>query len=142
MKTKSGFLVFALIVALLQGCAETNPLQATIPTGPLMLEPAVGLYGSFKLITSSPTQLFVLTNPATNSGVAIVTSVATNSDQFLLEASDSTCPTVGTLPAGLSCKIAVRFTPNTEGRQTATLTVTDNATNSPQTASLVGIGMK
>lgn len=142
MKTKSGFLALMVVVALLQACAGTNPVQATIPTGPLTLEPAVGIYGSFKLFTSSPSQLFVLTNPATNSGLAIVTSVATNSDQFLLEPSDSTCSSVGTLPAGLSCKIAVRFTPNTEGRQTATLTVTDSATNSPQTASLVGIGMK
>jgi hypothetical protein len=70
MKTKSGFLVFIVAVALLQGCADTNPVQATIPTGPLTLEPAVGIYGSFRPFISSPTQLFVLTNPPTNRGVA------------------------------------------------------------------------
>jgi hypothetical protein len=141
MKSKFlGLLVLGLL-ALTQGCAGTNVVQATIPGGPLTLEPAVAVYAPTKLFISSPSQFFVLTNPSTNSGSAIITSVATESDQFLIESADSTCPTVGTLPAGLSCKIAVKFSPNTAGRQTATLTVTDGGSNSPQTASLVGAGM-
>jgi hypothetical protein len=126
--------------ALMQGCAGTNPVQATIETGPLTLEPALGDYGQTKLLNSSTPQLFVLTNPATNTGSAIITSVVTESDQFTIEPSDSTCPSVGTLPAGLSCKIVVKFTPTNAGRQTAKLTVTDSGSNSPQAVNLVGVG--
>lgn len=134
--------VFILLpFALMQGCAGTNPVQATVETGPLTLEPELGTYASTKLLTNSPAQLFVLTNPATNTGSAIITSVVTESTQFTIEPSDSTCPTLGTLPAGLSCKIAVKFTPTSAGQQTAKLTVTDSASNSPQTTNLVGVGV-
>jgi len=141
MKNRLFSILFLLPFALMQGCAGTNPVQATIETGPLMLEPALGDYGSAKLVTSSAPQFFVLTNPATNTGSAIITGVVTESDQFTIQPDDSTCPTVGTLPAGLSCKVAVKFTPTTAGRQTATLTVTDSASNSPQKANLVGVGI-
>jgi len=39
-----------------------------------------------------------------------------------------------------TCTINVYFTPSTTGTRTGTLTVTDNASNSPQTASLTGVG--
>src|ERR1019366_4496890 len=39
-----------------------------------------------------------------------------------------------------SCTIHVYFIPSQPSSETATLTVTDNATNSPQTAALTGIG--
>jgi hypothetical protein len=42
--------------------------------------------------------------------------------------------------AGGNCAISVFFTPSSTGTFTGTLTVTDNATNSPQTASLTGVG--
>jgi len=44
------------------------------------------------------------------------------------------------LAAGASCTIKVVFTPTTTGALTATLTVADNATGSPQTVGLSGIG--
>jgi|SRR5579859_8134374 len=140
MKSITRSLLLLAAVALIGGCAGTNPVNSTVPTGPLTLEPATGIFGPTRKLMSSTPQIFVLTNPATNSGSAIITGVATNSDQFLLESADSTCPTVGTLPAGLSCKIVVKFVPSNLGRQTGTLTVTDSATNSPQTSSLVGDG--
>jgi len=142
MKNVSEGLLILVILALVQGCAGTNPVQATIPTGPLVLEPASATYPPEKLFASSLSQLFVLTNPSTNNGSAIITSVVTESDQFQIEPADSTCPTVGTLPSGLSCKIAVKFVPTNAGKQTATLKVTGSAANSPQTASLAGTGVK
>ncbi|MGA8153355.1 MAG: choice-of-anchor D domain-containing protein [Terriglobales bacterium] len=42
--------------------------------------------------------------------------------------------------AGTSCDIGVFFDPTASGTRTGTLTVTDNAGNSPQTASLTGTG--
>lgn len=140
MKSITGNLLILAAVALISGCAGANPVQSTVPTGPITLEPQLGIFPPTKKLLNSPPQYFVLTNPASNTGSAIITGVATNSDQFLLQSADSTCPTVGTLPAGLSCKIVVKFVPSDKGRQTATLTVTDSATNSPQTVNLYGDG--
>src|SRR5205807_8373719 len=44
------------------------------------------------------------------------------------------------VPPNGTCTISVFFTPSTTGTRTGTLTVTDDATNSPQTASLTGTG--
>jgi len=41
---------------------------------------------------------------------------------------------------GGKCTISVFFTPSTTGRRTATLTITDDASNSPQTVALSGSG--
>jgi hypothetical protein len=45
-----------------------------------------------------------------------------------------------TLGAGASCAISVTFTPTTLGTRTGTLTITDSASTSPQTAALSGTG--
>jgi len=50
----------------------------------------------------------------------------------------NTC--AGTVAAGASCTISVTFTPTTTGSRTGTLTLTDNAGNSPQTVALSGTG--
>jgi len=42
--------------------------------------------------------------------------------------------------AGTSCSIAVTFSPTATGALTASVTITDNASNSPQTVSLTGTG--
>jgi trimeric autotransporter adhesin len=56
-------------------------------------------------------------------------------------ASTSTCPlSPNTLAAKLRCTISVTFTPRALGGRTGTLTVSDNASNSPQTATLSGTG--
>src|SRR5260370_41198747 len=116
MKNVSEGLLILVILALVQGCAGTNPVQATIPTGPLVLEPASATYPPEKLFASSPSQLFVLTNPSTSGGSAIITSVVTESDQFQNEPADSNCPTGGTLPPGLSGKIAGKLLPTKPGK--------------------------
>src|SRR5204863_9322519 len=45
------------------------------------------------------------------------------------------------LAAGSSCAINVTFTPTATGTRNATLTVTDNASNSPPTESWTGTGV-
>jgi hypothetical protein len=45
------------------------------------------------------------------------------------------------LAAGVNCTISVFFDPSAAGTQTGTLTVTDNAPDSPQTVQLSGTGM-
>ena len=59
----------------------------------------------------------------------------TNATDF---AQTNNCP--GSLAPGAQCNINVKFSPAASGARTATLTISDNATNSPQTASLTGAG--
>jgi hypothetical protein len=50
----------------------------------------------------------------------------------------SACPS--SLGAGLSCTIEVAFKPSSKTSRSATLTIKDNALNSPQTVALSGKG--
>jgi hypothetical protein len=50
----------------------------------------------------------------------------------------NTCGT--SVAAGASCSITVKFKPTTLNTRTGSITVTDNATTSPQTVSLTGTG--
>ncbi|HEX5410931.1 MAG TPA: choice-of-anchor D domain-containing protein, partial [Terriglobia bacterium] len=87
--------------------------------------------------TSSAAQTLTLSNP--QSTALSITSVAitgTNSGDY---SQTNNCGT--SLGAGASCTINVTFTPTAAGTRTASVTVTDNATNSPQTAGLTGTGL-
>jgi len=53
-------------------------------------------------------------------------------------AQTNTC--AGSVAPGASCTISVTFTPTATGNRTGTLTLTDNAANSPQTVTLGGTG--
>ena len=81
--------------------------------------------------TSSP-QTVTLTNPA--SAPVAITSIVTSGDF----AETNTCG--DSLAAGASCTISVFFAPTAAGTRTGLLTLTDGASNSPQTASLSGTG--
>jgi hypothetical protein len=77
----------------------------------------------------------------TNSGSAALTisSLSASGD---FQATDN-CPRgPATLAAGTSCTITVTFTPTVPGARTGTLTVTDNAGDSPQLYGLKGLGAK
>jgi sugar lactone lactonase YvrE len=85
--------------------------------------------------TTSPAQ----TVTVTNSGGAnlIISSIVANGDF----AQTSTCPiSPATLNPGSTCTISVTFTPTGVGTRTGTLTITDNASNSPQSVPLTGTG--
>ena len=81
--------------------------------------------------TSNPISVTLTNNLPTT---LTITSVAVSGDF----AQTNTC---GTTVAGKAkCTISVTFTPTVVGKRTGTLTVTDNASNSPQTANLTGTG--
>jgi Beta-propeller repeat/Abnormal spindle-like microcephaly-assoc'd, ASPM-SPD-2-Hydin len=85
--------------------------------------------------TTSPAQTLTLTNGGAQSlHVTGISITGANSHDF---AETSSC---GTLAANASCTISVRFTPTLVGTESATVSVTDDAANSPQTASLSGTG--
>jgi len=83
--------------------------------------------------TQSVPQTITLTNPG---GLALTPLTISTSGDF---AQTNTC--AGSVAAGANCTISVTFTPTASGAQTGTLTITDNASNSPQTVTLSGTGL-
>jgi hypothetical protein len=99
--------------------------------------PTVVAFGNQTLnTTSSPSQVVVLSNTGTAPLAGIAVSITGASASAFGES--SACGT--TLAAGSSCNISVTFTPTAVGTNTASLSVTDNATGSPQTVALTGTG--
>ena len=96
------------------------------------LSPSSYNFGSTAVGTGTAWETFTLSN---SSGSAVSISNVTVSGPFVLS---SNC---GSSVAGnSSCPIYVYFYPTTSGAASGTLTVTDAATNSPQTAALSGTG--
>jgi len=84
------------------------------------------------LKTSTAAMPVTLTNTGTQT--LNITSITAGSDFT----QTNTCGT--TVNAGSSCVIGVTFTPTAPNTRTGTVTITDNAANSPQTVSLTGVG--
>ncbi len=110
------------------------------------LAPAVSLsptslnFGSQNVGTSSAAQTVTLTNSGnaalTINGLAVS---GTNAADF---AETTTCPlTPSTLAAHGSCTIRVTFTPSASGTRSGTVSITDSASDSPQSLSLTGVGV-
>ena|SRR5579863_564965 len=91
-------------------------------------------FGSVAVNTISTAKSVTLKN--TGTATLDITSVAPSSG-FAISA--TTCGS--TLAIGKTCKVSVTFNPTTLGTQTGTLSFTDNATGSPQTVALSGIGV-
>jgi hypothetical protein len=94
-------------------------------------------YGTEAVGSVTPPQTVVLSN--SGSAALTMTSVAIgglNSSQFT---QTNICPS--TLAAGSNCSINVRFAPTAPGTAVASLTITDSASGSAQTVSLLGEGV-
>jgi sugar lactone lactonase YvrE len=86
--------------------------------------------------TTSQPQVITLTNTGTAPlNIANITIGGAQAGEF---AQTNSCP--GRLESGVSCQIAVTFTPKRAGMPTATLTIIDNAPDSPRTIALTGTG--
>jgi len=106
------------------------------------LTPAPLAFGNHVVNVPSAVKKAWLTNtqtvPLTISSIAI--SGGNAPGDYALDAGGD-CPlSPKTLAAGKYCSIPVTFTPSALGNRTATLTVADDATNSPQTVALTGTG--
>jgi hypothetical protein len=87
--------------------------------------------------TSSAPQNVGLTNIG-NSAVNIRSIAVTGTDATDFGEANS-CPS--RLPVGQGCMISVTFTPTQPGMRTAAVTITDNASGSPQSVALSGTGL-
>ena len=114
------------------GASASVFLQQTTGSPVATLNPTSLLFPLTVVSTSSSSLPVTLTN---SGNAALTISSITPSTQF-----SQTNDCGSSLAAGSSCTINVVFTPQHQGTQTGTLTVTDNAAGSPQTVSLQGQG--
>ncbi len=116
------------------GSPQTASLTGTgVAVGPsASLSPTSLTFASQTIGTTSAAQNITLSN---GGNAALTVSSITASGDY---AQTNNCG--ASVPAGGSCTISVTFTPTAAGTRTGTITVTDNATGSPQTASLTGTG--
>ncbi len=127
----------------------SNSPQAVPLTGsgvlPLVLTPASTNFGNVVVNTTSATKLLTLKNNQ-SSGVSL-TSDLFNGPFALDTGAVTTCPKAGgvlngVLAGGASCFVGVTFHPTVTGPTAGgQITLSDSATNSPQTAALSGIGI-
>jgi probable HAF family extracellular repeat protein len=115
-------------IALSGTAATSGPIATLSPTSDAFSTQPIG--------TTSATQTVTLKNTGTT-GVTI-TAIAIAGTDARDFAQTHTCGT--SLAAGTSCSISVTFKPTASGTRTAALSVTDNASGSPQRATLSGIG--
>jgi FG-GAP-like repeat/Abnormal spindle-like microcephaly-assoc'd, ASPM-SPD-2-Hydin len=116
------------------GGSQTVGLTGTGSGAPTVtLSPTSLTFGNQTTDTISAYQSITLTN--TGSGPLSIVSVATTGDYL----ETTTCGT--SVAAGGSCTISIAFTPTATGIRHGSVVITDNATNSPQNATLTGTGL-
>ena len=108
------------------------PPMSTCSGSPVTLSSLTLNFGNQQVGVQSAPMTETVTNNQTVS--LTISNISTSGDYT----QTNTCQQP--VPAGGTCTINVYFTPATSGTLTGTLTVTDNASNSPQTASLTGVG--
>jgi subtilase family serine protease len=101
----------------------------------ISLSPTSLSFGTVVVASTSKGKAATLTNSST--ATLDLNSITISGD---FAQTTSTKPCGSTLAAGKSCVIEVVFTPTQAGARTGTLSITDNASNSPQTVSLSGTG--
>jgi hypothetical protein len=112
---------------------STNVSQ-TVNSPTVSLNPTSVNYGSVNKGSSS-TKAVTVSNTGTGALINLSWSIS-GSNKFTV--ASTTCGT--TLNPAASCVINITFSPSGNGTQTGTLSLADNATNSPQAVSLTGSG--
>ena len=117
------------------GCGSGGAAAVTLaPTSLKWGKVAVGSSGAAKkvILTNSGNATLDITTIAASGDFALATVKATKKV--------TPCVNGGTVAAGATCEIKVRFTPTQTGARTGAVAFTDNAPNSPQQLPLSGTG--
>jgi hypothetical protein len=118
------------------GSPQTISLTGTGTAVVVSLSPSNLTFASQAVGATSAAQVITVNN--TGNAALTLTSLGlsgTNPGDF---AQTNTCG--ASVAAGANCTVSVTFTPAASGSFTAAVTLTDNATGSPQTISLTGTG--
>src|SRR6267143_964441 len=113
--------------------AATLTVIAAVPS--VSFSPTSLTFGSQAVWTPSSAQFVTFSNIGTST---LIFRAEPIQGDFSL-ASQGTCST--SLSAGASCTLSTQFTPTTTGTRTGTLSVTDNASTTPQVVALTGLGV-
>lgn len=123
--------------------ASGSPRYITLTGTGVAAAPSVAFYpaslnfGTVNLGTQSAAQTFSVTNTGT-ANLVMSTVVSSNPTEFPI--TSNTCAGK-TIAAGANCLVNVAFKPNAGSTQTASITLTDNVTGSPQTVSVTGVSL-
>ena len=118
-----------------------NSPQIILLTGTGAAQPVVSLsatslsFGSVAVNSTSAAQTITVTN--TGSAALTITSITPTASGSPFAVSATTCSSVA---VGGVCSISVTFTPTAAVPFAGSVTITDNAANSPQTIALTGTG--
>jgi trimeric autotransporter adhesin len=118
-----------------------------VPTiAPMSIAPSNYDFGPVTKSTTAATTMPIIlsNNDAISYSISSIQVTGTYAGDFLILQSGVTnnCVGMSSLAAGASCNLVVTFTPSTSGgtKETAKITVNDNANNTPQTVFLKGTG--
>jgi len=115
---------------------QVSPSQATLSATSLG-------FGNQTVNTSTtpPLTLTVTNNGTGNLNFSGIAITGANAGDFSISPTGTTCSTSSPVAGnGGQCAVSVTFTPSATGARSATLTFTDNASNSPQSVTLNGTG--
>ena len=113
---------------ILNGTGAAAPIATLAPSGLIFTTQPLGVQSASQTVTLTNT------GNATLSGIGI-SITGTNSADF-----GQTNACAATLATDIGCTISVTFTPSLVGSESASLSIADNASGSPQTVPLSGTG--
>jgi len=117
---------------------QTVPLSGTGINPAASLSPTSVAFGNELFNTASIVRnVFLTSSGTTNLVISSIAITGTNAADF---SQTNTCTAASYAP-GAKCTISVKFTPSILAAETASLVVTDNASNSPQVVPLTGTGV-
>jgi uncharacterized membrane protein len=106
-------------------------------TPAISLTPSSLSFGSVNTGSSGAAQVITVKN--TGSAALTITSLSVKGTNIADFPTTSTCSS--SLAAGSSCTVSVTFKPSAAGARSASVSIADNATGSPQTVALTGTGV-
>jgi hypothetical protein len=118
------------------GVSNMVSFVVTVPVPLLSFSSATETFPAQKVGTSSPAHMIALQNPGSATlNISGIQITGANAGSFR---ETNNCGTA--LAAGANCSVFIVFDPTTTGAISATVAVTDNATDSPQKIALNGTG--
>lgn len=127
----------AVLVFLWAGCGGGGASTQPPPAPSATLSTSSLSFSSENQGATSPAQSVMLTNSGNAPlSISAISLAGTNPGDFQ---QTNTCGS--SVVAGGSCSVGVKFTPTATGSRSASLTISDNATGSPQLVNLMGTGV-